>query len=111
MQEYAITELPILLSRVPKTITVDDIALRYICALLSEVAYYHIPEFEIDDRRRAKLILSRAYQKLLERGIPRDLTRYLKRFDDLRTFVEIDRGVVAVGAKWNDLLFIAFRGR
>ena len=59
---------------------------------------------------RAKLILSREYQALLRRGIPFDLATQLKRLEYLRTFVRVDRGVVAVGAAWKEVLFIAFRG-
>jgi hypothetical protein len=110
MVQYAIYEVQSLVGGLQSP--VDDRApeVRYLCALISELAYYHIPQWEVDDRKRAKLIPCEAYQLLVSRGRTINLITLLQDLDLPRGFVAVDRGVVAVGIVLNKILFIGFRG-
>ena len=77
----------------------------YVCSLFSELAYYHIPQWEIDDRKRVKLIPCRAYQTLAAAG-----RRTRAPNIDSRRFVIEDRGTIVLGNLLNRNLFIAYRG-
>lgn len=83
---------------------------RYLCSLFPELAYYHIPQWEIDGKKRAKLIPCKAYQTLVMRGQPVDLNALFQQLDLPKGFAVADRGVVAVGLVLNGMLFIGFRG-
>ncbi|HYA41697.1 MAG TPA: hypothetical protein VEF34_10360, partial [Syntrophobacteraceae bacterium] len=110
MYQYAIYEVHSLLSRLPTPLDDRSPDVRYLCALFAELAYYHIPQWEIDDKKRAKLIPCDAYQDLIVRGGPINLGHLLQQFELSRGFVVADRGVIAVGIVVNRLLFIGFRG-
>lgn len=62
MHKYAIYEVPRLVRSLPSPIDNQSSTVRYLCALFSELAYYHVPQWELDDRKRAKLILCEAYR-------------------------------------------------
>ena len=110
MYKYAIYEIPSLVSGLPSSIEDRSPAVRYLCALFSELAYYHIPQWEIDGKKRAKLIPCEAYRALIARGRPIDLNALFPQLDLPKGFAIADRGVVAVGLAFNRLLFIGFRG-
>ena len=110
MYQYAIQEVHDLVSGLPSPIDDRSPVVRYLCALFAELAYYHIPQWEIDGKKRAKLIPCTAYQALAARGVPTNLTTLFQQLDLPRGFVVADRGVVAVGLVLNKLLFIGFRG-
>jgi hypothetical protein len=110
MQQYAINEIGDLLNRLTSPIQDRDPIVRYVCALFAELAYYHVPAFEIDDNRRAKVIPCEAYQALIRRGTPNNVATSLQQADLERSFVVVDRGVIAVGVALNKLLFVGFRG-
>jgi lipase (class 3) len=79
----------------------------YLCALVAELAYYHVPQFEIDAPKRAKLLVpSEGYRRIVTAGIPTDVRQ--TGFE--RAFVAEDRGVIAIGFAEGDKLFIGFRG-
>lgn len=79
---------------------------RYLCAIFAELAYYHIPQWEIDGNKRAKLIPCDWYQAKVKHGEPTDI----RRLDFPNSFVVEDRGVVVVGVVLNKLLFVGYRG-
>lgn len=112
MYQYAINEAQRLVGSLPSPIDDRSPTVRYLCALFSELAYYHIPQWELDDKKRAKLIPCEAYRALVvgtgdsSTGVAIDF----QRLDLPRGFVVADRGVVAVGMVLNRLLFIGFRG-
>ena len=109
--EYAMLEVRDLISRAGKPLGIGDPVVRYLCALFAELAYHHVPQWEIDDdRKRAKVIPSRAYQTLARRGIATNALNILFQAELGQPFVAEDRGVIAVGLASNDLLFIGFRG-
>jgi hypothetical protein len=108
--QYAIYVVHSLVGRLPSPIDDRNPVVRYLCALFSELAYYHIPQWEIDDKKRAKLIPCNAYQALVARGRSTNLNTLFQQLDLPRGFAVADRGVVAVGLVLNRLLFIGFRG-
>ncbi|MGB6493475.1 MAG: hypothetical protein WBE62_12225 [Methylocella sp.] len=84
--------------------------MRYICALIAELAYYHVPQFEIDSKKRAMIVPCEGYRTIVARGVATDIGVYLQGLDFPDAFVVVDRGVIAVGLLLNGLLFIGFRG-
>ena len=110
MPQYAIHEVQSLLGGLPTPMDDRSPVVRYVCALFAELAYYHIPQWEIDDKKRAKLVPCDAYQALVARGVPTNVGTLLQQLDLSRGFVVIDRGAIAVGLVLNRLLFIGIRG-
>ena len=107
---YAFDELRTLVNNLPRPI--DDRApeVRYLCALFAELAYYHIPQWELDNKKRAKLVPCEAYHELIARGRPTNMAITFRQFELPNAFAVANRGVVAVGILINRLLFIGFRG-
>lgn len=110
MPAYAIDELRQLLTRVAAPYKASNPILQYLCALVAELSYYHIPQQEIDRRHRAQLIPCEVYRMLFARGIATNLLQYLQTLEYLRVFAVADRGAVAVGICYQKLLFVGFRG-
>jgi hypothetical protein len=108
--EYAIAELRDLLQRADIEAGVRDLTMRYVCALFAELAYCHIPQWEMDGQHRAKVIPCEAYETLRRRGLATNVLGVLAQLDFGEAFVAEDRGVIAVGVRFNDLVFIGFRG-
>lgn len=107
---YAFDEFPTLISRLPKQLTSRDPVVRYVCALVSELCYCHVPQFEIDNCKRAKVIPCSEYIEIVMTGDATTVVQYLRSLDLDNVFVLVDRGIVAIGIKVKDLLFIGFRG-
>lgn len=110
MQQYAIYEVHSLVGSLALPIDDRSPTVRYLCALFAELAYYHIPQWEIDDRKRAKLIPCAAYRALVAGSRPMNLTTVFQQLELPHGFVVADRGIVAVGLVLNRLLFVGFRG-
>jgi hypothetical protein len=108
--QYAIDELRDLAQRTDLNEGVGDLTVRYMCALFAELAYYHIPQWEIDDQHRAKVIPCDAYQTLRRRGSATSVLGALSQRDYGEAFVVEDRGVIAVGVPIDNVIFIGFRG-
>ena len=94
----------------PLSISSQDPIVRYLCALVSELTYHHVPEFEIDSNRRAKIVPCEQYIEIVNAGISHSVSGYLDNMDFTWSFVEFDRGVVVVGLLLNGNLFVGFRG-
>lgn len=88
----------------------DPILVRYLSALVSELAYHHIPEFEIDHQKRAKLVPCDGYRQLRNKQEPMDVKQFLEEMDFEESFVVEDRGIIAVGILLETKLFVGFRG-
>ena len=108
--QYAIHELYSLVRSLGSPFSDRSPKARYLCALVSELAYHHIPNWEIDDKKRAKLIPSEAYQELFAEGRATDIRQAFQQLDLPNGFVVEDRGVVSTGVVIDKLLFIGFRG-
>ena len=108
--KYAFEEFRRLISDLQDPISDRDPVVRYLCALVSELAYHHVPEFEIDHKKRAKIIPCKKHIEIVNAGIPTDVIQYIQGMDFMDSFVVVDRGVVAVGINANGFLFIGFRG-
>lgn len=114
MDSYALDDLYSLLSRIADT---DDApekspVVRYLCALFAELAYYHVPQFEIDDAKRVQLIPCEAYRTIAALGgAGGTVEQLLARADiEKRFFIVVSRGVVVVGVHTREWLFVGFRG-
>ncbi|GLS32028.1 Lipase (class 3) [Mesorhizobium albiziae] len=89
----------------------DQRALPYVCALASELAYHHVPQFEIDAPKRAKLVVPcAAYRAIAAAGTATNVFTVLRERDLARAFVAVDRFVIAAGFAVGDKLFVGFRG-
>ena len=107
---YAFDEFHHLTSRLRPPVSDRDPVVRYLCALVSELAYYHVPKFEIDRNKRAKIVPCKQYVEIAKSGIQTDISQYMNEADFINSFVVVDRGTVAVGIVINDFMFIGFRG-
>lgn len=107
---HAFDEFHSLVSRLTTPYASTDPVVRYLCALLAELAYYHVPSFEIDRKRRAIVVPCAGYTRIVRAGEPTNIEQYLRGMDLANVFVVVDRGIVAVGITINNLLFIGFRG-
>ena len=96
--------------------------LRYVCALVAELTYYHVPQFEVDSngsensttsrhQKRAKVVPCEAYAEIIKRGVRTDVVQLFQGLE-INPFVIVDRGIVAVGIPMlhQQDLFIGFRG-
>ena len=107
---FAFDEFHNLVSRLDRPISDRDPVVRYLCALVSELAYYHVPKFEIDHNKRAKIVPCKQYVEISKAERQTDILQYLQKTDLDDFFVVVDRGVVVVGIVINGFLFIGFRG-
>ena len=108
----AFDEFYSLVSTICSPIDNRDPIVRYVCALVAELAYHHVTKFEIDDKcsKRAKVIPCEEYQKIIAGGVPANVGNYLQGLESIKYFVVVDPGIVAVGIAFNGMLFIGFRG-
>lgn len=107
---YAFDEFRSLVSGFGAPFTVRDTEVRYACALVAELAYHHVPQFEIDAKKRALAVPCTAYQAIVQAGVATDVLALLGQMDFANIFVVVDRLVIAVGISLEKLLFIGFRG-
>ena len=110
MSNYAIYDITRIVNRMSGSIDENLLEMRYVCALFAELAYYHIPQWEIDNQKRAKLIPCERYQDIVTGGYAVNIVNVLQGLDLPRAFVVVERGVVATGMMVGELLFIGFRG-
>jgi pimeloyl-ACP methyl ester carboxylesterase len=115
MTSYALDDLYSLLGQIadpPDDVPDKSPVVRYLCAMFSELPYYHVPQFELDDAKRVQLIPCEAYRTIAVPGGPgATLDQVLSRADIGKGFfVVVSRGVVAVGVNIGQFLFIGFRG-
>jgi len=107
---YAFDEFRNLVSGLGSSVSDRDPVVRYVCALVAELTYYHVPAFEIDNKKRAMVIPCEGYRRIVERGESTNVAAYFQAMEFENAFVVVDRGVVAIGISLNGLLFIGFRG-
>jgi len=82
----------------------------YACAILSELAYWHIPSFELGTHDNVKLVPSSAYQELQRRLIIEDFYARMLTERELAVTVLDRRLAVVIILKTNSVIFVAVRG-
>jgi hypothetical protein len=107
---FAFDELQSIVADFKSPISVREPVVRYACALVAELAYHHVPWFEIDDKKRAMSVPCEQYRAIVVGGTATSVTVYLEEKDLPNFFVVVDRGIIAVGILLDKLLFIGFRG-
>ncbi|QQZ30376.1 hypothetical protein HMY34_17335 [Thiothrix subterranea] len=124
--QYAFDEIHQLLKKYKKewdSKQYDTPTIRYICALFAELAYYQIPDFELDNqkrgslfsfsflkRRKAKRVPSTEYSRIFTKGIDTNIQEYMRSLDIQILFLIVDVNILVIGVKINRFLFITFRG-
>lgn len=82
----------------------------YVCAVLSELTYWHIPRWELKNRERIKVVPSGTYQELAESAVAEDaLVRRLREIDFAAFVIARPRAVVLV-LRATSVVFVAIRG-
>lgn len=81
----------------------------YICALLSALAYHHIPELELKGQDKIKIVPSDAYQRLAMQGHKLDVEKFLNK-KELRKAVHVTAYAVIVAVRFENVIFVAIRG-
>jgi len=108
---HAFSEFYPLLSKLQNPISAQDTIVQYLCALVSELTYYHVPQIEIDQHKRAKIIPCEAYRNFVNSRTPSDVQEdYMQNLDFPNSFVIANPGVIAVGLFARNYLFVGFRG-
>ncbi len=109
--QYAFDEFWSILGKLPKRPTILNHQVQYLCALVSELTYYHVPDFEFDTSRRAMLLPSLGWQEIYRSRRITNLEIFLNSMDfEGRYFIVVERNVIAVGIVAPPYLFIGFRG-
>jgi len=109
---YALDDVNDLLSKLPSNFDVSNPVVRYLGAIFAELAYYHVPQWEVDDRRRALLVPCDAHQDLVRSAASTDVQALIRQAEisEARVFILEDRGVIVVGVLVRRVLFMGFRG-
>jgi hypothetical protein len=105
---FAFDEFRSLASKLSSPIDAKDKTLWYLASMMAELCYYHVED--VDNRHRAKIIPCEAYQHILLSGVRTNIIAYLRGIGFERSFVIVDRGVIAIGIHIGTRLFIGFRG-
>lgn len=109
--QYAFDEFWSLLSKLPSKPKKQDSVLQYLCALIAELTYFHVPALEFDSKKRAMLLPCLGWQDIHRSGRITSLEIFLNSADfEGRYFVVVERNVIAVGLAAPPHLFIGFRG-
>jgi hypothetical protein len=107
---YAFDEFKPLAFSLPVPSSLEDPTLWYVSALIAELCYAQVPQFEIDEKRRLAIVPCDAYQEIRLAGTATNLIAYFEDADFDLIFVIILRNVIVVGLQIGNRLFIGFRG-
>jgi hypothetical protein len=108
---HAFDELPTILRQFPTTFREPDHFVAYACAMASELAYYHVPEWETDDKwKRAKRVPCLGYLRNRQLKISTTLEGIRTLGENFQIEVFETQTVVAIVIRANGLTFLAFRG-
>lgn len=107
MKNYAIDEFWTLLNQQNPS----DQTLTYLCSLVAELAYYHVPDAEIDQARRARIwVPSKAFRHIVAAGQAVNAGGAFTGEDFRIAFVAESYRSIAVGLYAGSRLFVGFRG-
>lgn len=108
---HAFDELPAILNQFPTNFREPDHFVAYACAMASELAYYHVPEWETDDKwKRAKRVPCLGYLRNRQLKISTTLQGIRTLGEDLQIEVFETQTVIALVIRTRGLTFLAFRG-
>jgi hypothetical protein len=82
----------------------------YVCAIFSELAYWHIPAFELEAHDRIKVVPSSAYQELTKRLVIDDFYDRMLRQADFAPRIITNRYAVVTVINAYRVVFVAIRG-
>lgn len=108
---YAFDEFWPILSGLPKQVNDQDPRVRYLCALVAELTYYHVPALEFDGKKRAMVLPCLGWRDIHRAGRVTNVGLFLDSTDfEKQYFIVVERNVIAVGIFVQPYLFIGFRG-
>jgi hypothetical protein len=90
--------------------TVFSVKKAYICSLLSMLSYEHIPEFELSQSSRIKLVPSETYWNKLLNGSSFNISNILPGMDFGEHFIIERSEIIIIGLRLKNTLFIVIRG-
>ena len=82
----------------------------YVCSALSEIAYQHIPEYEVKNSKRIKIVPCQHYREIIKSKNSTNIRPLLQSADFGNFFIIETRFVVLIGIITNKVIFIAIRG-
>jgi hypothetical protein len=86
-----------------------DLKEAYVCCILSSLAYAFIPEFELRENSRFKVVPSNLFRSTFLRQTSYSTTE-LQRLDFGDPFVIFGQYTVVIGMRMGDIIFVAVRG-
>lgn len=108
---HAFDELPSILKQFPATFHKPDHFVAYACAMASELAYYHVPEWETDDKwKRAKRVPCLGYLRNRQLKISTSLQGIRTLGENIQIDAFETQTVIAIKIRIYGMTFIAFRG-
>lgn len=82
----------------------------FVCALFSELAYEHLPQYELDQNSRIKIIPSESYWTRYETKQSYNILSTLREMDFGENFIVESENLIIIGLKLKETLFITIRG-
>jgi Lipase (class 3) len=108
---HAFNELGTIISQFPSKVDEPNYFVAYACALVAELAYYHVPKWEIDDEwKRAKRVPCFGHQRIYQIGIETNLHEIGVNNEPPFVQIYFTDIVVAVVLYTSKYTFIGFRG-
>lgn len=82
----------------------------YVCSLMSELAYEHIPEYELSQQSRIKIFPSESYMNKIENQQSFNIAEELSNMEFSENFLIESENLIIMGIKLRQTLFISIRG-
>lgn len=82
----------------------------YICSLLSQLAYEHIPQFELKQNSRIKIIPQESYTLKLRQKQTFNISEVLNNMDFRESFIIESEHIIVIGFTLRDTIFLTIRG-
>lgn len=82
----------------------------HVCSLFAQLSYMHLPQYELAERSRFKVVPCEAYQRLASGGQASNIEEVLRTVDFGQSFVVARRYLVVVGVRTPKVMLVAIRG-
>lgn len=82
----------------------------YVSSIFSTLAYLHIPEYELKENKRIKIVPCDEYQIIINSGSAIDIRNVLQEMDLGEVFIIQRRFSIILGVKVKNVIFVAIRG-